>query len=160
MESTGTGTALGERAAGSPGGDPLGWRRHLAFAGVVVYLFGQAYDTYWHAKNVSFVVEPPSSLWGIHLGIWMGAVVTVAAGAAQWRRAGFRVAGVLLAVGGGVELAGFFLDMWKHSQGTSLDFYHDLVWYGFGVVVVAMVRLEAMRRNRLGAGHRGNDTGP
>ncbi|MER5215299.1 hypothetical protein ABT063_33320 [Streptomyces sp. NPDC002838] len=160
MESTGMRVAVGQRTPGSPGTDPLGWRRYLAFAGVVIYLFGQAYDTYWHARNVSFIVEPPSSLWTIHLGIWLGAAVTAAAGATQLRLSGFRVAGVLLVVGGGVELAGFFLDMWKHSQETSLDFYHDLVWYGFGVVVVAMVRLEAMRRNRLGAAHRVNRPGP
>ncbi|MFF4470839.1 hypothetical protein ACFYZ3_14880 [Streptomyces sp. NPDC001599] len=149
MESTGMRAVVGRNSIPT-GADPLGRRRYLAYAGVVIYLFGQAYDTYWHAKNVSFVVEPPGSLWTIHLGIWVGALVTATAGATLWRVRGFRVAGGLLALGAAVELAGYFLDMWKHSQGTSLDFYHDLVWYGFGVVVIGMVRIEAMRRNLLG----------
>ncbi|MFB6891021.1 hypothetical protein ACFCX4_17130 [Kitasatospora sp. NPDC056327] len=149
MESTPASRSGGPPAPVSPlPAAPAGPWRHAAFAGVVVFLFGEAYDTYWHAKHVSFVVEPPSALWTIHLGIYLGAAVTVVAGVLLLRRGGLRVAGALLLAGGGIELAGFFLDMWKHSQGTSLDLYHDLVWYGFGGVVVGMVRLEAMRRGR------------
>ena len=148
MESTQRQVPAAQRPVGPTGADTLGWRRHGVFAGVVIFLLGEAYDTYWHAKNVSFVVEPPGSLWTIHLGIYLGAVLTLVFGATLWKVEGFRVTGVLLVLGGGIELAGFFLDMWKHSQGTSLDLFHDLVWYGFGLVVVAVVRVEAMRRSR------------
>ncbi|MFF5428056.1 MULTISPECIES: hypothetical protein [unclassified Streptomyces] len=151
MESTRTGTGT---EAGPGAEDPIGKVRVAAFAAVAIYLFGQAFDTYWHAKNVSFVPEPPSALWTIHLGIYLGAAIILATGALVAFRDGFRIAGGLFALGGAVALAGFFLDMWKHSQGTSVDFYHDLVWYGFGLVVVGMVRMEAMRRNRLGVPHR------
>ncbi|MFJ5072980.1 hypothetical protein ACIP8Z_00015 [Streptomyces sp. NPDC088553] len=155
MDSTETRSASEHEAGNSaPPADPTGRLRTVAFAAVAIYLFGQAFDTYWHAKNVSFVPEPPRALWSIHLGIYLGAAIVLATGGALAFRAGFRVAGVLLAAGGGVELAGFFLDMWKHSQGTSVDFYHDLVWYGFGLVVVGTVRMEAMRRIHVSDAHR------
>jgi hypothetical protein len=117
--------------------------RAVAYAAVVTYLAGQAFDIWWHAKNVSLVPEAPVRLLAIHLGIYVGAALAVVAGAMLLRRTGGRLAGGLLLGGGLVQLAGFFLDMWEHGQGRSVDLYHNLLWYGFIVVAAGIVRMEA-----------------
>ena len=124
---------------------PLSGRIAL-YSGVVIYLFGQAYDTYWHAKHVSFVPEPPSGLWRIHLGIWLGAVIVVAVGGWLTARPGLRVTGLLLLAGGLVQLLGFGWDMYLHGQGRSQDLWHNMIWYGFGVVVLGVARFAALTR--------------
>ncbi|MBM0232585.1 hypothetical protein JNW91_12355 [Micromonospora sp. STR1_7] len=120
--------------------------RAAVFAGVVVFLLGQAFDTYWHARNVSFVPEPPRELWRIHLGIYLGAAMLTALGAWLLTRPGLRLAGLLMLLGGGTQLLGFGWDMYLHGQGRSKEIWHDLLWYGFGVVVLGVVRLEALIR--------------
>jgi hypothetical protein len=59
------------------------------------------------------------------------------------RRTGGLLAGGLLLGGGLAQLTGFFLDMWEHGQGRSVDLYHNLLWYGFIVVAAGIVRMEA-----------------
>ncbi|QFU90575.1 hypothetical protein [Amycolatopsis sp. YIM 10] len=122
--------------------------RVIVYLGIVVYLLGQAFDTYWHQRNVSFVPEPPSELWRIHAGIYGGAVILTLAGVWLALRPGGRVTGLLLVAGGLTQLTGFFGDMWLHARGESIDFWHDLVWYGLAVIVIGVVRMEALNRNR------------
>jgi hypothetical protein len=117
--------------------------RSVAYAAVVTYLGGQAFDIWWHAKNVSLVPEMPVRLLYIHLGIYLGAALAVVAGLRLLRRTGGLLAGGLLAAGGLVQLAGFFLDMWEHGHGSSVDLYHRMLWYGFIVVAAGVARMEA-----------------
>jgi len=125
----------------------LGFRRMVVYGGAVLFLLGEAYDTYWHRQHVSFRPEPPSSLWRIHAGIWLGALILVVIGAVLLTRPGARITGAIVGAGGLTSLAGFLGDMALHARGESIDFWHDLVWYGFGVVVIGVVRMEALNRH-------------
>jgi len=132
-----------DRAGSVKARKPANNDRAVAYTGVVTYLAGQAYDIWWHAKNVSLVPELPQRLLLIHLGIYVGAALCLAAGLMLLRRTGGMVAGLLLVAGGAVQLAGFFLDMWEHGHGRSVDLYHNMLWYGFIVAVAGVVRMEA-----------------
>lgn len=125
--------------------NPIAVRTGL-YTGIVAYLLGQAFDTYWHARNLSFVPEPPSALWRIHLGIWLGSLLVALVGAGLVARPGMRITGGLLLLGGLLQLLGFGWDMYLHSQERSRDLWHDLLWYGFGVVVIGLARFEALSR--------------
>ncbi|MBX6766131.1 MAG: hypothetical protein IRY90_03070, partial [Actinomadura rubrobrunea] len=116
--------------------------RLVLYAAAIVYLLGQAYDTYYHNKNVSFVPEPPSSLWRIHAGIYIGSAMAVVTGVLLWRLAQAKLAGVIVSVGGVTQLTGFFADMWAHAHGYSKPLWHDLIWYGFAIVVAGGVLVE------------------
>lgn len=116
------------------------------YTGAVAYLLGQAFDTWWHARNVSFVPEPPGALWRIHLGMWLGATIVAVIGAWLTGRAGHRITGVILMTGGLVQLLGFAWDMYLHGQGRSRDLWHDMLWYGFCLVVLGVARFEALSR--------------
>ncbi|HST80249.1 MAG TPA: hypothetical protein VLL08_00770 [Kineosporiaceae bacterium] len=117
--------------------------RAAAYVAVVTYLGGQSFDIWWHAKNVSLVPETPVRLLSIHLGIYVGAALTVVAGGMLLRRSAGLLAGSLLVAGGLVQLAGFFLDMWEHGHGRTVDLYHNLLWYGFIIAAAGVVRMEA-----------------
>lgn len=116
--------------------------RVILYAGVVAYLLGQAYDQFWHSQNVSFVPAPPSRVFVIHIGIYLGAAAIALAGALHMRRAQTRRGGAVVLAGGLVQLAGFALDTWVHSRNYSEPLFHDMWWYGFGIVVIGAVVLE------------------
>jgi hypothetical protein len=119
--------------------------RVVLYTGAAVYLLGQAFDMLWHSRNVSFVPEPPSEVFVIHSGMYVGAATVAVAGLLLLGRPQERPGGALALTGGLVQLAGFGLDTWAHGHGYSKALYHDLWWYGFAVVVVGAVLLEYRR---------------
>jgi hypothetical protein len=119
--------------------------RSILYTGVVIYLLGQAFDMLWHSRNVSFVPEPPSQVFMIHSGIYLGAATIAVAGLLHLRRPKQWVGGALVLTGGLVQLAGFGLDTWAHGHGYSKALYHDLWWYGFVVVLLGAALLEYRR---------------
>lgn len=119
--------------------------RVLLYAGAATYLLGQAFDSLWHSRNVSFVPEPPSTVFVIHSGIYLGAAAVVVAGALHLAQPGTRLGGAVVLAGGLTQLTGFVLDTWAHGRGYSAPLYHDLWWHGFAVVVVGTAGLEYRR---------------
>ncbi|TDB85797.1 hypothetical protein E1264_19900 [Actinomadura sp. KC216] len=117
---------------------------HMAmYTGIVIFLGGKAFDNYWHAQNLSFVVEPPRKLLVIHSGIYSGALIVAITGLAGLFLAGRLLPGsAVMLVGALIQLTGIGLDFWAHSQGYQKALYHDMEWYGLAVIALAVVLTE------------------
>ncbi|MEU2233882.1 hypothetical protein ACH4A8_39540 [Streptomyces vietnamensis] len=138
--------------------------RLIIAAALVVEFGGFLYDTFWHDQHLSEVAIPPGELLTVHGGIYLGqlTLMAVAATVIARRAADRPTARVLWAMlcGGLVQTLGSVLDMWSHGHGYEKDLYHNTIYAGAAVTVLAYLLLEVVgRRSARGEETRSADSG-